>query len=51
MTYIFQGMILILFNPHNNPEKKKLKIIDLDMLISIFSPVLFPASLKSPVLA
>lgn len=51
---IFQSIVLTLFNPHNNPGKTKLKIPkggnrDLDMLISIFPPVLFSACSESPV--
>lgn len=56
VTDIFPGLILTLRDPHDNSEKKKLKITawgswDLHTLISIFWPVLFPARSESPVLA
>lgn len=53
MTVIFLGIILKSFHPYNNPEKKKknknqdMRKWDLDMLSSIFPPMLFLACLES----
>lgn len=55
VTVILLDIILKPFHPYNNPEKKKTKNQDmrkwdLDMLSSIFPPMLFPAWLESAML-